>query len=287
MGDFPGLAERYPKAVLDQRTRIATSGTFRERVAFDLVDRPQHTFGLLAAADVARFVGVDEITAIEFGVAEGAGLRNLANVAASVTAETGVRIEVTGFDSGRGLPRPIDYRDHPEIWSEGDFTMGDPGALRSRLPAGTALVLGPVHETLPSFVDTLSVPIGYVSFDLDLYSGTRDALALFDAAPELLLPVVVSYFDDIIGSPRRIGSLFRSSGAGALLAIEEFNRRNTLRQLDPIRILRHRRPLDRELWIERMSALHVFDHPSRSLPSTRDPLSMEAHFKAPNFEWPA
>jgi hypothetical protein len=287
MGDFPGLAERYPQAVIDQRARVATSGTFRERVRFDLVDRPQHAFGLLAAADVARFVGVDEITAIEFGVAEGAGLSNLANIAASVTAETGVRIAVAGFDSGRGLPRPIDYRDHPEIWSEGDFAMGDPSALRSRLPAGTALVLGPVHETLPSFVRTLSAPVGYVSFDLDLYSGTRDALTLFDASPELLLPVVVSYFDDVIGSPRRIGSLFRSSGAGALLAIEEFNSRHTLRQLDPIRILRYRRPLDRELWIERMCALHAFDHPFRSLPSTRDALPMEDHYRVPTFEWPA
>ena len=286
MGDFPGLAERYPQEVLDRRALIAKSGTFRERVRFDLVDRPQHAFGLLAAADVARFAGVDEIAAVEFGVAEGAGLCNLADVAASVTAETGVRIAVAGFDSGQGLPRPIDYRDHPEIWSEGDFAMGDPGALRSRLPVGTTLVLGPVHETLPSFVRALSVPIGYVSFDLDLYSGTRDALTLFDAAPELLLPVVVSYFDDIIGSPRRIGSLFRSSGAGALLALEEFNHGHELRRLDPIRILRYRRPLDRELWIERMYALHVFDHRSRSAPGTREALSMEAHFRVPNFEWP-
>ena len=62
-----------------------------------------------------------------------------------------------------------------------------------------------------------------MSFDLDLYSSTRDALALFTVPPTRLLPVVVSYFDDVLGGLRRIGSLFRNEACGQLLAIREFN----------------------------------------------------------------
>src|SRR6266513_2724569 len=105
---------RYPAAALEARGRAAASGSFRDHVRFDLVGRPQHAFGLLAAADLAAFVGVEAIVAIEFGVAEGAGLLDLADLASAVATETGVAIEVVGFDSGAGLPPPKDYRDHPE-----------------------------------------------------------------------------------------------------------------------------------------------------------------------------
>jgi hypothetical protein len=277
---------RYPPALLEQRARVADSGTFRQRVQFDLVDRPQHAFGLLAAADVASFAGVREIVAVEFGVAEGAGLRNLAEVAATVTAETGVSVDVVGFDSGRGLPAPLDHRDHPEIWVEGDFAVSDPAGLQGTLPPGVDLVLGPIATTIPKFVRTLSKPIGFVSFDVDLYSSTRDALAVFEIDCEKMLPLVVSYFDDVIGGIRRIGSLFRTRAAGQLLAIEEFNADGSLRHLDPIWVLRHRRPLDREAWIERTYALHVLDHPVRRGKRGRSAMSMLDHGQASEFDWP-
>jgi hypothetical protein len=284
---FPSLDTRYPAALLDQRAAVAAGGTFRERVLFDLVDRPHHAFGVLAAADVAAFVGVPEIVAIEFGVAEGAGLLNLADIAEAVTRETGVDIRVVGFDSGRGLPPPVDFRDHPEIWAAGDFAMPDAAALRAELPAGGELLIGPVAETLPAFVESLTdAPIGFVSFDLDLYSSTSDALALFAIDSERLLPVVVTYFDDVIGGLRRIGSLFRNECAGQLLAIKEFNADHERRIIDDIRVLRYRRPLDREPWIERMYALHVLDHPVRSGAGSRAPMSMQEHGRATAFEWP-
>jgi hypothetical protein len=286
--DFPSLASRYPPAVLEQRKRVAGNGSFRERVTFDLVARAQHAFGLLAAADVAAFAGEREFVAIEFGVAEGAGLLNLVEVAAAVSAETGIRIRLVGFDTGQGMPDPIDARDHPEIWSGGDFAMPDPDALRARLPANAELVLGQVRDTVPAFTAELhDSPIGFVSFDLDYYSSTRDALTLFDAPSTSMLPVVVTYFDDVIGGPRRLGSLFRNEAAGPLLAIREFNDAHTHRLIDTIRILRHRRPLDRELWLDRMYALHVLDHPARSVASSeRAAMSIEEHSHAGGFEWP-
>lgn len=287
MARFPHISTRYPAAMLDERERVAVRGSFRERVRFDLVDRPHHAFGLLAAADVASFAGCDRIVAIEFGVAEGAGLQNLATIAAAVTEETGVAIDVVGFDSGQGLPPPEDFRDHPEIWSAGDFAMPDPETLRASLPPDCRLVLGPVATTVPEFVaDPPAAPIGFVSFDLDYYSSTRDALRLFDLGAESLLPVVVTYLDDVIGGIRRIGSLFRNGGAGQLLAIREFNERTPDRVIDVIRILRHRRPLDREAWLDRMYATHVLDHPLRRAPRDRGSLSMTQHRDVSEFEWP-
>lgn len=283
---LPDLAARYPAAAVEERARVIAEGTFRERVRFDAINRPQHAFGLLAAADVARFTGVGEIVAIEFGVAEGAGLVNLQELAALVTRETDVRIRVVGFDSGTGLPAPTDFRDHPEIWSRGDFATGDLDALRTKLSADTELVIGAVAETLGPFVERLTVPVGFVSFDLDLYHSTRDALTLFAADAELLLPVVIAYFDDVIGGPRRIGSLFRTAAAGPLLAIDEFNRGHERRAIDPVRILRYRRPFDREIWIERTYALHVLDHPIRNGSSRRAGLSIADHGNVDTYDWP-
>jgi hypothetical protein len=281
------LSIRYPSALLQARQQAATSGSFRERVRFDLVGRPQHAFGLLTAADLATFSGVKEITAIEFGVAEGDGLLDLADVACRITAETGVTIELIGLDSGAGLPAPRDYRDHPEIWAEGDFPMRDADQLRAALPPATNLMLGTVRDTLPDVIDSLgNRPVGFVSFDLDLYSSTTDALQLFSSKPDLFLPVVVSYFDDVLGGPGRIGSLFRTAAAGQLLAIDEFNHQQSLRRIDPLRILRHRRPLDRELWLERMYALHVLDHPLRNPADNRPALSMDEHRTVANLDWP-
>src|SRR6516225_1268432 len=40
--DMVDLSLRYPPAVLAARKAVAEKGSFRERVRFDLVDRPQH-----------------------------------------------------------------------------------------------------------------------------------------------------------------------------------------------------------------------------------------------------
>jgi hypothetical protein len=41
--------------------------------------------------------------------------------------------------------------------------------------------------------------VAFVSIDLDLYSASKEALALLDADPAKLLPRVFCYFDDIMG----------------------------------------------------------------------------------------
>lgn len=280
------LQWKYPQAVLDERERIAREGALRERILFDLEGRPAYAWGILTACDAARFFGIDSISVIEFGVAEGAGLIEMCRLAALIGADAGVSIQVIGFDNAVGLPPPEDFRDHPEVWSTGDFAMGDADALRRRLPASARLIIGDVRETVPTFVETLDAPIGFCSFDVDLYSSTLGALRIYDAKPEKLLPASAAYFDDTIGGPGGIGSLFRNSKAGQLRAIDEFNAARSDRAIDIIRTLKHRRPLSRQLWLDQVYAVHALDHPRRNAAAREAALSMSQHGAEQRLRWP-
>jgi hypothetical protein len=158
---------------------VMVFGSFRWKVEFDLILRPYYAYPILQAADLAAAHGLREITIIEFGVAAGTGLMNAALLAQKVGRITGVKINTVGFDSGVGMPEPVDYRDHPDLYAPGDFPM-QPEALRSRLPVGTQLILGDVVTTVPQFLRNLKAPIGFVAIDLDYYSSTKAALRIFE-----------------------------------------------------------------------------------------------------------
>ena len=81
---------------------------------------------------------------------------------------------VFGFDSGVGLPKPEDFRDQPNMWFEGQLPM-DRAKLEPKLRRGK-LCLGPLKETISTFIAGNPAPVGFASFDVDLYSSTRDAL---------------------------------------------------------------------------------------------------------------
>src|ERR1035438_8618152 len=91
------------------------------RSRWDISARPQYLLGLVTASEQAKRQGVSEISAIEFGVAGGYGLLAMQTEAEAVSKETGVSIQVIGFDLGTGLPSLLpDYRDHPDVWAAGD-----------------------------------------------------------------------------------------------------------------------------------------------------------------------
>src|SRR5438874_1170570 len=75
-------------------------GSYRAKVAFDLVVRQWNAYGVLKAADHARELGINRVSVLEFGVAAGAGLMNLAEIARRVTRVTGVQFSLYGFDTG-------------------------------------------------------------------------------------------------------------------------------------------------------------------------------------------
>lgn len=238
---------------------VGLFGSFRARVEYDLVTRQQHAWGLLAAADMAKEAGYSAISALEFGVANGAGLLNMCDVARRVTRETGISISVVGFDTGTGLPVPRDYRDHPEIFRGGDYTMQKPELLEEIVgKGGGRLILGDVRDTAKSFLRDCP-PVGFLSIDLDYYSSTLDALQIFSGQAIQYLPWVLIYMDDI-------NHFTHSRYCCELSAVEEFNENSRYRKITKCGFLRQLRIFQRANWIDKMYIAHIFDHPFRERP---------------------
>ncbi len=207
---------------------------------------------LAIAVHEAIHCNYGKIVAIEFGVANGVGLLELCTAAKFFREQTGVEILVAGFDTATGLPAPADYRDHPELWRESGFAMGDPDVLRAKLPDFARLVIGDIGDTVSGFVDELDdARIGFVSIDVDYYSSTKKAFQIFTHNPEIYLPVIPMYFDDLTGA------LVYNPWCGERLAISEFNEAQRFRKIAPN--TSYRIPP-----VEACYALHVLDHPMRT-----------------------
>jgi hypothetical protein len=236
---------------------VAAFGSFRMRVAHDLVVRHHHAYAILRCADLARSLGIRELTLVEFGVAAGAGLLNMCHVAERVTKETGVRFRVAGFDTGQGMPAPTSFRDHPELYSLGDFPM-NAAQLKAVLPPFAELVIGDVSATVPNFLETVSAsaPVAFVSLDVDYYSSTKAALRVLDGKPQQYLPRVIVYVDDLEDE-------YHNAYCGASLALNEFNREHELRKIEKWPFLRGYRLFRNARWLDHVFFLQVLDHPLR------------------------
>jgi hypothetical protein len=237
---------------------VAVFGSFRQKVAYDLILRQSHAFALLSTADRARMYGLKSVSVIEFGVAAGSGIMNISILAQKVSSLTGVDIQIFGFDSGRGMPPHRDYRDHPDLYRQGDFPS-DLETLKAHLPANAHLIVGELAATVPEFVKTrltTQAPLGYIAVDVDYYSSTLDALKVFDGPPQCYLPLVNVYLDDIN---------FESHNpfAGELLAVHEFNEQHQLRKICRYEFLECYRIFRHAEWLKHMFTLHVMDHPLR------------------------
>jgi len=164
-----------------------------------------------------------------------------------------VGIDVYGFDTGTGLPKPQDYRDLPNLYTEKAFPM-DVEKLKNRLKRAH-LVLGLVESTVPKFIDCAPAPVAFISFDLDYYSSTMRAFKLLEADHALLLPRIHCYCDDIMG-------FTFSDYTGVRLAISEFNASHSMRKISPIYCLRYYLPTppERDHWPEKFYMAHFFDH---------------------------
>jgi hypothetical protein len=230
-------------------------GSVATRIRFDILPRPQYAYGVYNAAVLASRLGIPELSVIEFGVAGGRGLLALERLAAEIGPAVGVRIAVYGFDSGKGMPTPVDYRDLPHVWGEGFYQM-DVDGLRRKLTSAQ-LVLGDVSETVPAQVAAGTMPpVGFVAFDLDYYSATKAAFRLFEGAPATRLPRVYCYFDDITGPEIACMNEY----VGELLAIKEWNAEHERVKISPILHLNTERGRP-AMWNVKMYALHDFAHP--------------------------
>tara|TARA_R110000787_G_scaffold32138_19_gene85009 strand:- start:4940 stop:5839 length:900 start_codon:yes stop_codon:yes gene_type:complete len=233
-------------------------GNLESKINYDLILRQQHAFSLLEAAKQAKKNGIKKISAIEFGVANGAGLLNIIKISKKIEKRTGVKFQIYGLDSGKGMPKPIDYKDHPEYYSEGDFPMNYE-CLSKELPDNVELILGDIADTVKILEKKISKesPIGFISFDLDYYSSTVSAFELLKMnKEECFLPLTYFYFDDI-SSPNH------NEYSGVLLAIKEFNISSKFRKIEYNKFLINKRIFTRGKWIKQIYFFHSFDHPLR------------------------
>jgi hypothetical protein len=240
-----------------RRRWIERHSTFREQEKLGLLKRPAYAYGLLRAADIARYFGHKETTVCEFGVASGSGLLSMINFADKVSAETGVRFRIVGFDTGTGLPAPVGHKDHPEIWSAGDYPMLPDEKLAEAIRGRAELVLGDIRDTVHPFLASLDpvAPLGFISVDVDIYTSAKHSLMCLLGPPQLYNPAVSVYFDDV-------GHFFANRWCGELAAIEEFNTESDLRKIDHDHSHRHLR----RKWFQGMYVCHILDHPSRNTP---------------------
>ena len=230
-------------------------GPLNTRVEYGVWQRPPYAYGVFHAADQARRLGLPGISVLELGVAGGRGLLALERIAKGVGEHFGLPISVYGFDTGEGMPPPVDYRDVAHVWNQGFYKM-DQSKLKAQLTSAQ-LVLGDVRETIPAFVASGNIdPIGFIAFDLDYHSSTRSAFELFDGPAQTRLPRVYTYFDDIVWP----ASACYNDYIGELCAIREFNEEHDLKKLCPIHMLEFTLPV-RAQWQGQIYVMHDFGHP--------------------------
>lgn len=220
--------------------------------------RPEYLWGTLHAARVAKALGHGSVTTVEFGVAGGNGLLALESAAAASEKLLDVNVRVVGFDSGIGMPPPQDERDIPWAIQPGILPMNEE-ALRGRLTRAE-LIVGDVRDTVVHWIDTHEGIVGFVSFDLDMYSSTIEAFRLLDAPATKLLPRVACYFDDIFGYAW-------NEYTGERAAIHDFNESHNRRKIAQMYGLQYELPRSERMkpWPEQIYLAHIFDSDAYNL----------------------
>jgi hypothetical protein len=238
---------------------VALFGSVTRKIAYDLVLRQPYAFCILEAALLAKKHGMRELTLIEFGVANGAGLLNICMISDMVARETGVKFRIVGFDSGEGMPPARDYRDHPEKYFTGDFPVTDRDKLVASLPQNARIIFGDIKQALATFAREIEAPIGFIAIDVDYYWSTKESLDVLLLDAERYLPMVLMYFDDVQDIDDNVY-------CGELLAIQEFNASpHPMRRLCRANFLNELRLFKRAIWHKQIYIGHVFDHPFRSV----------------------
>ena len=248
------VLDPYPLRTVALRfKRKFNLGTYAQRLLDGNVDRPHYGYCLYNGALLAKKLGLKRISVLEFGVAGGRGLINLEYHAREIEQAVEIDIDIYGFDTGKGLPHPVDYRDLPYHWKEGFFAM-DSEKLQARL-SKAKLVVGDIGDTSQKFFTEYEpAPIAAIMHDFDFYSATAVALKMFDAPEKYFLPRVFCYFDDIVGSETELYNDY----TGERLAINEFNRTHETKKLaTAYHFLTHR---IRETWHQQIFIYHDFRH---------------------------
>jgi hypothetical protein len=248
------ILDPYPlRTIAKLLIRHFELGTYEQRIIIGAVDRPHYGYIVYNAAVLAKKLGYQRISVLEFGVAGGNGLVNLEKHAQRASKLCSVDIDIYGFDIGEGLPEPLDYRDLPYYFRKGFYKMDVP-KLQARLKSAK-LVLGDIKDTGRDFFEKYNpAPIGAIAYDLDFYSATVIALGMLNAGEEYYLPRVFCYFDDTAGGEIELYNDY----SGERLAINEFNQAHRNIKLGIPYHLVSRKIV--EPWYHRIWICHFFEH---------------------------
>ena len=227
-------------------------GSFEFRLNMNSLKRMQYAYICFNAAKLGKQLGYKKISILEYGVAGGQGLLILEQHVEEIEKFFNIEIDIYGFDTGEGLPEPIDYRDLPYHWKKGFFQMNKSN-LQSKLKK-SKLVMGDIYSTSKKFFSDFNpAPIGAVIHDFDFYSSTKTALSMMINNEKFFLPRVFSYFDDTIGDDLSLYNDF----TGERLAINEFNKENhNIKICTPY----HFKALKSETWHYQIWICHFFRH---------------------------
>lgn len=185
--------------------------------------RMNYAYCLMNAALEAVRLGYKRISCIEFGVAGGAGLKNLEFHSEAISEMLGIGIDVYGFDSGKGLPEKNEgYKDMTHFWPANSYKM-DEELLKSNLKKAK-LIKGDIGLELELFLDGNIAPIGCMLIDVDYYSSTVPILNFLNNDDDFFMPRVYMYFDDIYPE---------YEFQGESLAIKEFNQKSEDMKIAP------------------------------------------------------
>ena len=146
--------------------------------------------------------------------------------------------------------------------------------LLKRIGGRAELIFGDIKDTGAKLVESLDpeAPLGFVSIDVDIYSGSRSALSCLKGDPSLYSLAISLYFDDV-------SFYFANRWCGELYSIDEFNQENAKRKIDRDHSLPGWRPSGPQGWHAAMYVCHVLDHPIRNEPTKREGLTLEQHLK--------
>jgi len=247
-------------SMLKKSLKLLSLTDYEDEIELHMHPLPHYGYCLLQSAKLAKKLGLNEMSALEFGVATGNGLIVLEQHAKRIEEITGIQIQIYGFDLSSGLPQPQDYRDLPYHFKQGHFRMNIE-ELRAKLTRST-LVIGDVKDTVLNFFNIYNpAKVGAIFFDLDYYSSTRDALEILKSDPNHFIPRVFCYFDDVIGGVKELYNDY----TGERLAINDFNAENHDVKLG---IPYYLRSQSNARWKEMIWIAHLFNNGEYNVTST-------------------
>lgn len=215
-------------------------------------ERPNYAYCIYHSSILAKRLGQNSISFIEFGVAGGNGLLFIEKFAKRIKKYLNIEIEIYGFDLGKGLTEPKDYKDLKYWFQEGFYQM-DYEKLKKNL-SYSELIIGDVNITIDTFFQKYNpAPIGAIFHDLDYYYSTINSFKIFENEDKYYLPRIFNYFDDILGTELEMYNEF----SGELLAISEYNLKNSSKK---ILLNRNLITSNNEKWRSQIYYFHSYKH---------------------------